>query len=133
MYQSKKRFTMKQIILEATEDSPLITFEDISNEISISGKSFPEDVDEVYSPFSNWFKLHAKSLNGNVHIEIKLEYYNTASSKKILQILLAFTELQNNGIPIKVTWHYHEDDEDMVEAGKRYKDLTELEFDFVEI
>lgn len=124
---------MKHIILEATEDSPLITYDDSSNILSFSGKSFPEDVEDVYEPFTKWFNSTAHLLKGNIRIEIQLEYYNTASSKKILQILLAFTKLKNTGLSVKVLWQYHEDDEDMEEAGKRYKDLTELEFDFIEL
>ena len=30
----------------------------------------------------------------------------------------------------KVTWYFHEDDEDMEEAGEEFADLVEVPFDF---
>ena len=56
---------------------------------------------------------------------MKLEYFNTASSKIILDIFTAIEKIANDR---KVVWHYDKDDEDMLEAGEDYQALIMLPF-----
>ena len=61
-----------------------------------------------------------------LHFHFKLEYFNTASSKLILDILSKLEEIDGTS----VTWFFHEDDEDMEEAGEEFSDLVEVPFEF---
>jgi uncharacterized protein YkuJ len=61
-----------------------------------------------------------------------MTYFNTASSKIILDILMRLETLHEDGKNISVEWHYEEDDEDMQEAGEEYADIVEVPFTFVE-
>jgi len=56
-------------------------------------------------------------------------YFNTASSKLIMDILLKLEEMVEDGANIKVEWYYQEDDEDMMEAGEEFSDIVEVDFD----
>jgi hypothetical protein len=51
-----------------------------------------------------------------------MEYLNSASSKKLLELLRA---LDNNDsiIDFIVNWHYEADDEDALESGQIFEDL----------
>ena len=57
----------------------------------------------------------------------KLEYFNTASSKLILDVLYALEDIKG----IKVRWYFNEEDEDMEEAGQEFSELVEIPFEFV--
>ena len=35
------------------------------------------------------------------------------------------------GYNLQIEWHYLEDDEDIMETGETYEELTGIEFDFV--
>lgn len=61
-----------------------------------------------------------------------MTYFNTASSKIILDILMRLETLHENGKNITIEWHYEEDDEDMQEAGEEYADIVEVPFTFIE-
>jgi uncharacterized protein YkuJ len=61
-----------------------------------------------------------------------MTYFNTASSKIILDILMRLEDLHNDGKNITVEWHYEEDDEDMQEAGEEYSEIVEVPFKFIE-
>jgi hypothetical protein len=63
--------------------------------------------------------------------KFKLEYFNTASSKIILDILMKLEEINEKGTNVIVQWHYDQKDNDMMEAGEEYKDLVGLTFEMV--
>jgi hypothetical protein len=115
---------MEVINLEATEDTPRVILDKANNIYEISGRSLPEDAAEFYEPILNW--LEALTPEGEVNFTFKLEYFNTASSKLILDVLSKLEEKDG----ITVVWYFHEEDEDMEEAGEEFADLVELDFDF---
>ena len=69
----------------------------------------------------------------NIEFDIKLEYFNTASSKQILDIFLILDEIFLRGNSVKVNWYYSELDEDLGEAGEEYSELVEVPFELIAI
>ncbi|MFW5978724.1 MAG: SiaC family regulatory phosphoprotein [Bacteroidia bacterium] len=59
------------------------------------------------------------------------EYFNTASSKVIMDIIEKLKILQDNGSQPEIKWYYIEEDDDMLEAGEDYSDITEIPFNFI--
>ena len=113
--------------LEGTEDTPRIVLDKKKGIMEISGRSLPEDSTDFYKPVLDWIEAYAKDPNPATVFVFKLEYFNTASSKLILDVLYALEDL--NGI--KVRWYFHEEDEDMEEAGQEFSELVEIPFEFV--
>ena len=117
---------MEIIHLEGTEDTPKIILDKKNGIFEISGRSLPEDSAEFYKPVLEWIDEYAKDPNPETDWVFKLEYFNTASSKLILDVLSKLEEIPG----IKVNWYFHEDDEDMEEAGEEFSELVELPFEF---
>lgn len=123
---------MEVIKIVGTDDTPSVIL-DVENEIfEISGRSLPEDVTAFYEPILDWLDEYAESgPNIKTVFNFKLVYFNTASSKLILDILLKLEELYEDGKDVVIRWHYPEDDEDMEEAGEEYADIVEVPFEQV--
>jgi len=117
---------MEILNLEGTEDTPKIILDKKNGIFEISGRSLPEDSADFYRPVLEWIGGYAKEPNGSTEFVLKLEYFNTASSKLILDVLSALEDIQN----MKIMWYYHEDDEDMEEAGEEFSELVEIPFEF---
>ncbi len=117
---------MKALNLESTEDTPKIIFDQENNIFDISGRSLPEDSAEFYQPVLSWLEEYSNTPSPKINLEFKLEYFNTASSKLILDILSKLEDIEE----ANVTWYFHEDDEDMQEAGEEFSELVEVPFDF---
>jgi hypothetical protein len=49
----------------------------------------------------------------------------------LLQIIRKFRELEDQNKKVTVEWHYLEDDEDILESGETFQDLTDIQFDFI--
>jgi len=119
---------MDVIKIKGTDDTPNVILDAQNNIIEFSGRSLPEDVATFYAPIIEWIAQYAKSPNSKTNVVFKLEYFNTASSKMILDILLKFEEIHKDGHDVIVSWYYQEDDEDMEEACDEYADIVEIPF-----
>jgi hypothetical protein len=117
---------MEILNLKGTEDTPTILLDTKNGIFEISGRSLPEDSAEFYKPVIEWINNYAKEANPTTEFTLKLEYFNTASSKLILDVLSALEEIKG----MKILWYFHDDDEDMEEAGQEFSELVEIPFEF---
>ncbi len=122
---------MEILKIESTEDSPRIVLDKESNILEISGRSLPEDVNTFYESLMSWIEEYAKDPLDVTVFSFKFTYFNTASSKIILDILTRFEEMIEEGHEVMVRWHYPEEDEDMMEAGEEYSEMVDVPFEMV--
>src|SRR5882724_1955436 len=107
---------MNTLQITATPKTPYINFSADSGLFEISGKSIPENSIEFYQPIYNWLDQYAQQPVKNTAVKIQLEYFNTSSSKCLLDVFRKLEALQKSGkSEVTVTWLYEEDDEDMME------------------
>jgi hypothetical protein len=120
---------METIKIAGTEDTPHVILDASAQILEISGRSLPEDVASFYGPIIDWLERYAQSPVEKTVFNFKLTYFNTASSKMILDVLMTLEEMHKSGKNVLVKWHYPEDDEDMAEAGNEYADIVDLPFE----
>ena len=122
---------MEVIKIEPSNKSPQVHL-DKSNEVfEIIGRSIPENTQEFYSPILDWLSEYSGDTNSATNFKFKLEYFNTSSSKCILDICRALENMHQAGKDIKITWVYEEYDEDMLEAGEDYEAMVDVPFEIV--
>ncbi len=124
---------MRVIKIKGTDDTPKVILDaNPENPIfEISGRSLPEDVVAFYDPILEWLDEYAENTLPKTVFDFKLEYFNTASSKLLLDVLLKLEDMHDDGHDVLVRWHYPDDDEDMEEAGQEYADIVEVPFEQV--
>lgn len=123
---------MEPLIIQAAEDTPEIVFDPEQNIFKISKISVPEDAYEFYHPVIQWVREYSKDPLPETVVEFDLEYVNSASAKQLIQLLLALEDLSKEN-KLLIKWYYEAIDEDMQMLGKRFKNLADIEFEFVEI
>jgi hypothetical protein len=97
--------------------------------IELKGKSIPENSVEYYKPVFEWLDSYAKQPSGKTEVLIQMEYFNTSSSKCILDIFRKLESIHKSGkSSVNVTWVYDPDDEDMMETGEDYQTLVNVPF-----
>jgi len=122
---------MEVIKIKGTDDTPTIILDKESGIFEISGRSLPEDVTTFYEPVLSWLDEYQEEPNEKTVFAFKLVYFNTASSKLILDILMKLEEMHENGNQVLIKWFFPEDDEDMEEAGEEYADIVDVPFEQV--
>lgn len=115
---------------EKTQSTPEVKLDKENGKMEFSGRSLPENVKEFYNPIIEWIDDYLKEPESSTRVIFNFEYFNTASSKMILDIIEKLSELNNNS-DLKVDWYYIEEDDDMLEAGEDYSDITEIPFNFI--
>ena len=66
-------------------------------------------------------------------MNVQLEYFNTSSSKCILDVFKKLESIQKGKQEVIINWYYEEDDEDMLEAGEDYESIIRVPFKMIEI
>lgn len=125
---------MENIFIDHTDETPKVIFDRDTPLFELSGKSLPEDVSQFYNQLLEWLEAYADNPLPKTVFDFKMDYFNTASSKMILDILLKLEEIHEDGnSEVLINWHYLEDDEDMEEAGEEYADMVEIPFNQIVI
>lgn len=120
---------MDPVIIEPTNYSPQIVFEADGN-LSIKGRSLMLDAVSFYQPLIEW----ASSLiTPAVNLNFELDYFNTSSSKKLLDLLKVFDNNRNVN-EFTVHWAFENDDEDTLMKGQLFEErLKNARFNYKEL
>jgi hypothetical protein len=62
----------------------------------------------------------------SLHVDVKLEYINSGSSKYLYETLKKLTSFSVAGKDVHMRWLYEEDDEAMLELGEHYRDTAKI-------
>ncbi len=120
---------MEALHIQETNDSPEVVLDQQGNRFEFSGKSLTKDVLQFYQPVLDWLNEYRKKPKPFTRIDFKLTYFNTASSKLILDIMMILEEMKEEGNGVLVKWISPASDEDMQEAGREYQDLVNVPFE----
>ena len=124
---------MEKYSIDGTPKTPTISFDLASGVLEIKGRSIPENSIEFYKPLVDALDKYAGSPKTATNVNIQLEYFNTSSSKCILDVFKKLENINKNGSAVIINWHYEEDDEDMLEAGEDYQAIISVPFKMVQV
>jgi hypothetical protein len=122
---------MESLIIPEGESTPAINFDVVKGKFEITGNSLPEDVLSFYSPVFKWVEEYIRQPNPSIEIHIKMNYFNSSSSKSIVDILTMFEALSDMKANVSIIWYYLDLDEDMHQTGKEFEGLLKIPFQFV--
>ena len=105
---------------------PAIDFNYETGVCEMSGESFMEESYRFYEPLLKWLDSYI-SEKGPIIFNIKLTYFNTSSSRFLLEILLKLKNYQMDNGDIIVNWYYKKQDSDMLSEIKDFADETALQ------
>lgn len=118
---------MKDLIIKGTEKTPSVALNN-NGVLKIEGRSIPEDAAKFFKPLLDWTKDFT---TGEIRVDIKLEYFNTSSSKFILELLRLLENNPDNN-NILVNWFYEEGDLDVLESGQYFESIIGIPFKYIE-
>lgn len=66
----------------------------------------------------------------SLHVVVEMEYFNTSSSKCLLELFKRVLRKQESGIVADIVWRYSSSAPEMQEVGEDYRDLLDgINFD----
>ena len=126
---------MEKLLIEATKSSPFIRFDHAEHTLEIRGESYPENAAKAYAPMFAWLEEYLQGLQDEVvRVDLEITYFNSSSSKILMNFFDMLEDAAQAGKKIVVNWHYHEDNETALECGEEFmEDMELVEFNLREI
>lgn len=122
---------MESYYLSATHKTPQLKFDLTQGNFEISGRSIPENSIEFYKPLLNWLDEYIQDPKERTYLKIMLEYFNTSSSKCLVEIFRRLEVIYKNGQDLKIDWYYEKEDEDILESGQDFKEIMKLPIEMI--
>lgn len=124
---------MASIHIDGSPKTPTVSFDENTGQLELKGRSIPENSIEFYKPLIDWIDRYARDPKPRTSLRVQLEYFNTSSSKCILDLFKKLELVRRSGNEVTVLWHYEQDDEDMLEAGEDYQAIINIPFKMIQI
>ena len=124
---------MENILIEEKREvyiEPAVDFNAQTGRCIIKGESFLEETSKFYSPLLQWLTDYLKQAE-KIEFILQLKYFNTSTSKWILNMLSVLKRFEEKGGKVKVVWYYFKDDADMRDDIKDYIYGSNLKIDMV--
>lgn len=117
--------------IEGNSNWPEILFDAKTGKLCITGRSILENAIRFYDPILDWVKIYCNNPAEKTELHLKMEYFNTSTSKYILSIIDKLSNLFHEGKSVEIYWYSV--DEDMEELGEDYKAMIDIPFKLLEL
>lgn len=108
--------------------SPEVNFSAETGVCEVAGESYLEDAFLFYEILQNWIDAY----EGNaLFFKFKLTYFNTSSSKGILNVIKALRRKLDEGKDVTVIWYYPQENQDLLMEGEDFMSDVDMQFSFV--
>jgi hypothetical protein len=94
---------------------PQINFNATTGHCEIVGESYLETTKEFYGDIMDWLRNYMYEVRGSLYIEIKLNYFNTSSSRCLLEMFRLLKGYQLQGNQVEIVWYVSIEEDFMVE------------------
>ncbi len=115
---------MENLVIQGSKDNfyiPSLNFDAYTGLLEISGESYLEDTKSFYDPVMDWLNDFTSNTEIPITLSVRLTYYNTSSSRSILEILHVLKEFEEKGGYVQINWFYNEDDVDIEEEVEDFE------------
>lgn len=113
--------------IDSTVDTPGVTYSYIDAVFEIKGRSLPENAYAFFEQLIQWAEAFDPSvLNQDLVIRFKLDYFNSASGRYILEFLATLEKQFNTDRKAMIEWYVDREDELMIEKGEEYGHLLDF-------
>ena len=124
---------MNTLTITETHHSPKVLCDYEKGLIELYGKSLPDEAHDFYDPILHWIENYILMPKAKTIANIHLLYFNTSSSKLLLELFKKLATIHNDSTSVEVNWYYLKEEEDMLEAGEDYQAIVKIPFTFIEM
>ncbi len=124
---------MDTLYIEATKSSPFVKHDIDSNTLEITGECYPENAVKFFAPVFEWLDNEAARIdNSLLTVNLNISYFNSSTSKALMNFFDMLEEAYDMGKKIIVNWIYEKENETAEECGEEFQeDLESLPFNLV--
>jgi hypothetical protein len=118
--------------IPGTEETPGVILDKSEGVFEFSGKSLPENANDFFSGIISWFRDYSNEPNKETQMSFKMEYFNSSTARKFVEIFIILENQISNGNPVMVKWYYLKNDRMIEERGREFSAVVDIPFEFIE-
>jgi hypothetical protein len=112
---------MQELYITASQYTPEIRMNSQTATIEITGKSYPENTFEFYTPVLEWLEEYFQNPKEETLFNMEIIYFNSSSSKLFFDLFDLLEEHISNS-KITIYWIYDVENETAQEAGEEFQE-----------
>lgn len=117
---------------QKTGSTPYVLVDEEKSYIKFEGESFHENVAGFFSDVNDWLDSYLESDFNVLTFDCNMQYFNSSTTKLLLNLLLNMDEHAGDGRKVIVNWITSGDNDIIIECGEDFKDEMErLDFNLV--
>jgi len=120
---------LQRLQLDASEDTPVVDFDPTTGLLKIVGRALPEDAHSFFFPLQEWIERYVASPAEQTTVDLKIDYFNSAATRYVFNILMELEDLASSGKVVKVIWNYDKNDEMIAGKGEELESMLDIPFD----
>jgi len=120
---------LQRLQLDASEDTPLVDFDAETGVLKIVGRALPEDAHSFFSPLQLWVERYVDTPAIQTTVDLQIDYFNSAATRYIFNILMELEDLASSGKYVKVIWNFNKNDEMIAAKGEELESMLDIPFD----
>lgn len=124
---------MEPLVISKTNETPTVSLNGSEGKFLFEGKSYPENVNDFYTIVLDYLRSYSVNPNEKTLLEFNWLYYNTATAKIIVKIILQLKEVKVKGKSFEIKWFYKTGDDLMREKGEELKSVLDVDFSIIHI
>lgn len=122
---------MEPLYIEPTTNTPKIHFDPVTGVFEMVGCSIPEDTVAFYQPVTSWLDSYLIMPEARVEVfHMKVDYFNTSSSKVLLDLLNTLNQLENNP---RIHWYCKSYDGDMEDTARDFEAVLGCQIEIIKV
>ncbi|MFH1135289.1 MAG: DUF1987 domain-containing protein [Pseudomonadota bacterium] len=123
---------MERLVLKPTVSTLGVDFDPLAASLVMRGESYPENALAFFTPIIAWLETYLADLAGGeaVRVDLDIVYFNSSSSKVLMNIFDLLEEAAGRGIKVTIIWRHHVENEIALECGQEFaEELTAAAFE----
>lgn len=110
------------LLLEASQASPLVHCDWESGVIQMRGESYPENSFKLYSSILGWLESFLAASERPLRLELELNYLNTSSVRAMIELFDQLQAAADAGREVVVNWHFDPRNPRAAELGEEFRE-----------
>jgi hypothetical protein len=115
------------IHIPKTQTTPLVVWNDETNELILEGACCPMDATGFFYELSTWFEKNQVHFPSNTRFSFCLPFFNSSSAKAIYVILTLMKEVIKRDSSCSVVWIIEDDDDFMIDSHEDFEEILEMD------
>lgn len=118
---------MERLTIRQTDSTLYVDFDPETATLVMRGESYPENAVNYFTPILEWLNAYFANQRENTKVTVDLDivYFNSSSSKVLMNLFDIFDDAAKNGAEISILWRYHEENEIAQECGEEFGEELE--------